>query len=133
MPKPAFVFCCVLTASLVRGTPVDPATTSILRSPLVTLDDAMEGNPNAKVAVGMSRGIVLQQLGEPSLQFTRDIWVFSDFRAARLPSAASCDALVVIFTRDQVSQLRLTAAKSIRAMVARQKEAAARSGVVASR
>ncbi len=70
---------------------------------------------------GNSRDAVLTQLGVPRAAASEDVWIYTD---AQTPAAGSrlldFDTLVVTFSRDRVSQLRLVNGNQARAVLARQ-------------
>lgn len=113
----------LLATAWVLGSAKEPSGSDLLRAPLVVLDGQEAYPPAAKVALGMSRGIVLQQLGEPTLQFTRDLWVYRDFRGRNLAREEPGDALIVAFARDRVSVIRITDAKAVTELLTRRKRA----------
>lgn len=123
----------VLFAATIFGGPSDPPAASLLNVPLVTLVDGTTWNATSHVTLGMGRIVVVQELGEPSLQLTRDIWAYTDFHATNLPRAERGTVLVVVFANDEVSRIRVTNEKSFRALVARQKNALVRPATVAAR
>ena len=131
MIKRRYVFGLLFAAALVRGASPEPSAVSLLNAPLVILDDSGADGPKTCVTLGMGRGVVVQQMGEPSHCFTRDVWVYFDVRGSNLPVTEHRDALVVVFANDRVSLMRLTDAKSVRALVARQ-ETVARSATLAA-
>ena len=81
--------------------------------PLITLSS------NAHARLGMSREQLIDQLGQPSEELSESIWVYSDFRAKGRSVGEHRDTLVVVFTQDRVSLLRLTDAFLVKTAIAK--------------
>ncbi len=77
-----------------------------------------------RVSVGMNRGTVIDQLGEPQVMAHRDLWAFTGFRASNVFGAERYDTLLVAFKSDRVATVTLTNAQAIRTAAVRQKAAA---------
>jgi hypothetical protein len=77
-----------------------------------------------RVSVGMERGTVIDQLGEPQVMAHPDLWVFTGFRASNVFGAERYDTLLVAFRGDRVVTVTLTNAQAIRTAAIRQKDAA---------
>jgi hypothetical protein len=75
-----------------------------------------------RVSVGMGRGTVLDQLGEPSTLLHPDVWAFKSFHASNVFSAERYDVLLVIFKDDRVAKLTLTSRDAICVAAARQQK-----------
>lgn len=86
-----------------------------------------------RVSVGMERGTVVDQMGEPSVMPHRDIWVFKDFHASNVFGAEQYDMLLVIFKDNKVAKITLTNEQIIRTAFARQKDAARKARAVATK
>ena len=89
----------------------------------------LSSQPNARV--GMSREDLIDQLGEPSEKLSASVWVYADFRARNRPDSEQHNALVVVFTKDTVSLLRITDDASIKVAIAKYRANAARAATVA--
>ena len=76
-----------------------------------------------RVSVGMDRGTVVDQLGEPQVMAHRDLWAFTGFRASNVFGAERYDTLLVAFKGDRVVAVTLTNAQAIRTAAVRQKAA----------
>jgi len=95
------------------------------RDPLLLLPS------NAFVTSGMSRDAVLDQLGQPSSKLSPNVWVYADFRAKGRPAGDRADALLVVFSGDRVSLLRVTEQALVNAALAKLQGKSARDAVVA--
>lgn len=76
----------------------------------------------------MTRNELVEQLGQPSQKLSATVWVYSDFRARNRPRAEQNDALVVVFTGNLVSKLRVSHQSLIVAALARVRADAASPG-----
>lgn len=56
----------------------------------------------------MTRDELVEQLGQPSEKLSASIWLYFDLRAKGRPTGDQSDTLVVVFTHDRISLLRLT-------------------------
>ena len=74
---------------------------------------------NVSAAVGMKRDELVAQFGEPTQKLSARVWVYADFRAKGRPARERSDALVVVFTGERVSLLRLTERAQIEAVLAK--------------
>lgn len=77
-----------------------------------------------RVSVGMDRGTVIDQLGEPHIMAHSDLWAFTGFRASNVFGAERYDTLLVAFKSDRVATVTLTNAQAIRTAAVRQKAVA---------
>jgi hypothetical protein len=98
-----------------------------------SLDPLISLSSNANARLGMSREQLLDQLGQPSEKLADSLWVYSDFRAKGRPVAEQCDTLVVVFTGERVSLLRLTDAFLVKAAIAKARANAAKPTTVAKK
>lgn len=74
---------------------------------------------SAYASVGMPRDAVLAQLGAPDSTLTADVWVYWNFRPKSRPAGERGDTLIVVFTQDRVSLLRLTERRKVVAALER--------------
>lgn len=78
------------------------------------------------VSLGMSLGHVEAIFGPPSVELAKNIWVFLDFKAVGGSNEVKHDALMIVFTNNRVSRIRLVQSQSVHAFIAqRQKVSAA--------
>ena len=116
----------LLSSILAAGviTPTFATESSIFALPAegVTLDELLA---QSRVSVGASRAGVLNQMREPNLVLSSDVWIYTGFRATNVLGGERFDTLVVIFKNDRVDAIKLTKEDWVRM-------AAARSGIAAS-
>lgn len=82
------------------------------------------------VELGMTRDGVRDMFGAPTATLSADAWIYFDFhgfdsRGASFSAAPGRDTLVIVFSRDRVSRLRLCDSRPVRALLARQSVAEA--------
>jgi hypothetical protein len=109
--------------------------TPLIGDPVVALDaETLDYlTSRTRVTVGMQRGTVVDQMGEPNVMLHPDVWVFKNFHASNVFGAEKFDTLFVIFKDNKVAKITLTNEKTIRAAALRQKEAAAKARAVAAK
>jgi outer membrane protein assembly factor BamE (lipoprotein component of BamABCDE complex) len=90
--------------------------TTFENTPAIFRDDS-----DVSVAKGMSRETVNFMLGVPSETLGDGVWVYFDFRGKGTPEAAKADTLVLVFSGDKVSSMRLCENKPMREYVAKLK------------
>jgi hypothetical protein len=89
---------------------------------------AFGANPAARV--GLSRAALIEQIGAPTVQLNPDVWAYWEFRAEGRP-AGEHNALIVVFTADRVSLLRLTTRADVEVALSRLRAAAPKLPVIA--
>ena len=114
-----------------------PAATvnPLIGDPVVALDSETLDYlaSRTRVTVGMPRGTVVDQMGEPNVMLHPDVWVFKNFFASNVFGAEKYDTLFVVFKDNKVAKITLTNEKMIRAAALRQKEAAAKAQAIAAK
>ena len=120
-----FLFLTSLAAAVVTPTFAAENTISRLASDTFSLDaETLDYlTSRVRVSVGMERGTVIDQLGEPQVVAHSDLWAFTGFRASNVFGAERYDTLLVAFKGDRVVAVTLTNAQAIRTAATRQKEA----------
>ncbi len=96
----------------------------------------LTGRPN--IERGMNRETVRNMFGAPSAKLSPDVWVYFDFQARRpvelrvnVANPENRDTLVVAFTKDRVTLIRLCDSAPVRAFLAQQESKTAASIVAA--
>ena len=90
-------------------------------SATAALDGMVALPTGAALAQGMSRESVVSAMGTPDHQLSPDVWVYWDFKAKKLPGSEGYDTLVVRFSDDRVTLLRLTHSEVVRTFIHQQK------------
>jgi hypothetical protein len=73
------------------------------------------------VSRGMSQETVEFMLGKPDEKLSADAWVYWNFKARGVPVSDGIDTLVIGFTGDRVTLIRLSKSGPVRAFITRQK------------
>jgi outer membrane protein assembly factor BamE (lipoprotein component of BamABCDE complex) len=76
---------------------------------------------DVSVARGMTREAVSLMLGVPSETVATNVWIYWGFRGKGTPEGTKADTLVIVFSDDRVSTLRLCESKPAREYVAKLK------------
>lgn len=78
--------------------------------------------PPAHARVGMSRAEVVHTLErQPDERLGPELWIYWNFAARNRRSGDQGNALLLYFTKDRVSRIRLTDAQPVRELLARQR------------
>jgi hypothetical protein len=123
-PLPAIRSLVLSAALVVPVFAVVPSTSS-------EVDAIVPLNSEAAVAHGMSRAMVEFMFGVPGARLSRDVWVYWNFKAKNVPGADAFDALVVGFTGDRVTLLRLSRSEPVKAFIAQQEARAQKIALIA--
>jgi hypothetical protein len=109
-----------------------------LTATVIAIDDPISGpatlirfDDTVYIERGMDRTTVREVFGPASAKLGVDVWVFWDFRALRRRQSEKFDALVVQFTNDKVSLIRLTDSRAVRTLLAQQARKSAGAQVAA--
>ncbi|MEO7411742.1 MAG: hypothetical protein ABIZ81_00165 [Opitutaceae bacterium] len=94
---------------------------AIQPSPLAVSEALVPLNSNPVVSKGMSRETVDFMLGKPDARLSADVWVYWNFKAKGVPGGDAGDTLIVKFTDDRVTLLRLSRSEPVRAFIAQAK------------
>lgn len=96
-----------------RPTYIDP--------PSATLDEAGLEHllSRARISVGTDRATVVAQFGYPTSAPARHIWIYRQLQASNLFHAEAYDSLVLVFSGDQVSHIKLVNSEAMRQVAAR--------------
>ena len=105
----------VFTATLLAPAFAIQPSTPPLSDAIVAL------SPNPHVSRGMPRETVEFMLGKPNEKLSADAWVYWNFKARGVPVTDGVDTLVVGFTDDRVTLIRLSKSGPVRAFIAQQK------------
>jgi hypothetical protein len=97
----ASILAASLTAPAFAATTVSSQATEV--NP--TLEELLA---HSRVSIGQSRVGLLTEMREPDVVLSRNVWVYTGFRAANVSGAERFDALVVIFKNEKVDAIRLT-------------------------
>ena len=76
---------------------------------------------NPAVSHGMTRETVDFMIGQPDERLSADVWVYWNFKAKGVPASTGVDTLIVGFTDDRVTLIRLSKSEPVRAFIARQR------------
>jgi hypothetical protein len=79
----------------------------------------------------MSRTVLVAQLGQPTERLSSNVWVYADFRAPHRPAHERYDALLVVFTGERVTRLRLVQSAAVVPALAKFRAANAKAAAVA--
>jgi hypothetical protein len=114
--KTSLLLSSILAAGVITPAFATEFSVSALPTEGVTLDELLA---QSRVSVGASRSGVLNQLREPDLVLSPDVWIYTEFRATNVPGGERYDTLVVIFKHDRVDAIKLTKEDWVRMAVAR--------------
>ena len=73
------------------------------------------------IAHGMSRETVEFTFGTPGTKLSDNVWVYWGFKSTGVPGGDAFNALIVGFTGDRVTLLRLCRSEPVKAFIAQQK------------
>ena len=95
--------------------------------------DFMLGVPRKKLSPdrSMSSEAVEVMLGIPGAKLSFNVWVYWNFKVEGIPGCDSCDTLVVEFTENRVSFVRIGRSEEVRAFIALQQAEALKAGIAA--
>lgn len=120
--KTSFCLSSLLLAGGLTSALASDFNASVMPTDTVTHVDATtlaELLTRTRAGLGMSRGALIEQLGEPGLMLHRDVWVFTRFHAGNVFGAEGYDALVVTFKNDKVAAIKLAKENEVRVAAAR--------------
>ena len=120
----------IILSLALAATPCVPASAADRRSPNEDSRIVLSSNPY--IATGMHRDDVAAQLGAPSETFSAEIWIYWDFRAKGRPAEEKADTLIVVFTNDRVSRLRLSERQPVIALLTQLRRRAAERNMIAA-
>jgi hypothetical protein len=111
----------ILAAGVITPAFASESIVSALPTEGVTLEELLA---QSRVSVGASRAGVLNQMHEPNLVLSPDVWLYTGFRATNVVGGERYDTLVVIFKHDRIDAIKLTKEDWVRMATARSGSAA---------
>ncbi len=128
MKKPILVLTSVLlfTATLLPAPAVAQSAVSALPD---EENSPLPPRLARRVAVGMTRGELTLAAGAPDVTLDASVWIYWDFRAARVKQNEKFDTLLVVFASNRVKLFKFVESASLRAFIAQRNIPTARSAI----